>query len=198
MKKLLTIDLAMIIGALVAVSVSAFAGFAEECEQISDNVLRLHIIAESDSVEDQQFKYELRDYILETFSPQLADCNSVEAARARSVELVHEIRAEANGFAQSRNYDREIVVDVIDMYFVTRVYESVTMPAGNYAALRITVGSGGGENWWCVMFPPLCLPAVTANDEEVETIYFADNSENDTPKIKFAIYEFFSRRFNRN
>jgi len=190
------LNISMIIGAVCAILTSSFASFAEECEQVSENVLRLHIIAESDSEADQHFKIQLRDYILETFSPQLAGYDSVEAARAGCIELLPVIEAAANEFAIHNS--QFITAEVTDMYFTTRVYENVTMPAGNYSALRLVIGEGGGENWWCVMFPPLCLPAVTRSEPASEIYYtpaMASNLESGKTEVKFAVFEWLSKRF---
>ena len=188
------LSFAMAVGAVVSVVVAGFGSFAEECERVSDEVLRLHIVAASNSPEDQQFKYELRDYILRTFSPVLGSHDSLEAAREKSMEALPEIERAAREFAAERFGDRlqpDINAQIVEMYFTTRVYDGFTLPAGNYVALKIVVGEGQGDNWWCVMFPPLCVPAVGEN-AAVDAINIPKSAN--VPKVKFAVYEFLSER----
>jgi stage II sporulation protein R len=186
-----SLTLAMLIGAVVAVAVSSFASFAKECERLPEVVLRLHIIAESDSVQDQQLKYEVRDFVLENFAPLLQECDSLESATEKSRELLSEIES-----ASREHFSRDdICAQITQMYFPTRRYDSGTLPAGNYTALRITIGEARGENWWCVMFPVLCIPAVTY-DDSTPAINLPE-SVTDSPKIKFAVFEFFSNLVKR-
>jgi len=203
------LTLAMLLGAVVSISVAGFTGFAKECERLPSEVLRLHILAQSDSEHDQHFKLQLRDYILEAFSPRLSQADTLEAAHQTALTLLPEIEAEANRFAELNAYDYSISAEITQMYFTTRVYDNVTLPAGNYTALRIVIGDGAGENWWCVMFPMLCVPAVTeaseSEFEEEEVNELEANQEllavnlpeakTESPKVKFAIFEFFAGLF---
>jgi stage II sporulation protein R len=195
MKKFLqkhTLTLSMLLGAIVSVAVAGFASFAAECERIPAGILRLHILAESDSPADQAAKYALRDYILAEFADDLADCDTLEQAHARSLELLPEIEQSARSFAERDDISAEIT----QMFFPTRVYGRQTLPAGNYAALRITIGEGNGRNWWCIMFPALCLPAVSANsDNEVTPAINMPPEQEQKPQVRFAVYEMFARRF---
>ena len=197
----------MLAGVIAAIAVSGFTSFASECERIPDKVLRLHIIADSDSLEDQAFKYELRDYILEGFAGELSGCDSLESALEKSGLLLEEIEIAAREFATLKDYKTtDITAQITEMYFTTRVYDSAvlnrrqTLPAGNYTALRITIGEGKGENWWCVMFPLLCIPACTETDREggeereVPAINLPE-SVTSSPKVKFAVFEFLSGLF---
>jgi stage II sporulation protein R len=182
------LDLSMLIGAVAAIAISGFTAFALECERIPQGVLRLHIIAESNSPEDQQFKYELRDFILENFASQLQDFDSVEQSIEKSRELLPEIEEKSQEFA-----NRSISAEIVGMYFPTRRYDTGTLPAGNYTALRITIGEGQGENWWCVMFPALCIPAVSEN--QAVPVISIPESVTDSPRVKFAVFEFFNNLF---
>ena len=185
------IAFAMLIGAALSVGVAGFSDFAQECERIPDDVLRLHIIAESNSKADQDFKLQLRDYILANFTEQLQECDSLESATATAQWLLPEIERQSRDFAGRS----DIIAEVTEMYFTTRVYDNQTLPAGRYTALRITIGEGEGENWWCVMFPLLCVPAVTQAEEETTPAINLPEIVDDTPKIKFALFEFFAGLF---
>ena len=128
-------------------------------QELSDKVVRLHVLAHSDSEEDQALKQKVRDRILACAEPLLtgaADRREAEALlRGRQPELermaAEEIRA--NG------YDYAVTVELEDTVFPTREYEGFTLPAGKYLALRAVIGAGEGRNWWCVVFPPLCAAA---------------------------------------
>ncbi|MCL2070750.1 MAG: stage II sporulation protein R [Oscillospiraceae bacterium] len=198
------LSIAMLAGAIASVAIAGFGSFAADCERIPDEVLRLHIIANSDSKEDQQFKYKLRDRILQNFTPILGECGTLESAKRTSESLLPEIEKLSREFAAENNYNTEITAEITEMYFTTRVYDNLTLPAGNYTALRITIGEGNGKNWWCVMFPLLCVPAVADNSEvettdaiNVRNASTEDGNEaaNDAPKVKFAVFEFLSGFF---
>jgi stage II sporulation protein R len=197
MKNLLknhSLSLSMLIGAVAAITVAGFTAFAQECERLPAGIFRLHILAESDSEQDQRLKYELRDYILSEFAEQLQDFDSVEAAVEKSRELLPEIQQKSQEFT-----NKSVYVEITEAYFPTRVYNSdgaprsATLPAGTYTALKITIGEGRGENWWCVMFPALCLPAVT--ETQSVPVFNMPESVTDSPRVKFAVFEFLSSRF---
>ena len=197
-----TLSITMMLGAIGAVAVAGFTSFASECERLPDKVLRLHIIADSDSEEDQRFKAQLRDQLLQEFSPVLSECDSLESAKQTGRKLLPEIERVSRDFADERNYVAEITAEITKMYFTTRVYDSFTLPAGNYTALRITIGEGAGQNWWCVMFPPLCVPAVTADSQlarnsAIDAVHIPESGGNGT-QIKFALFEFLSALHQKN
>lgn len=151
---------AMLAGAAAAVLLGSFSVFAKQCEELPDRLFRLHILANSDSTEDQQLKYDLRDYILEDMEYVFEGCQSAEEAGAAAKAALGDIAAKAQRFVYGKGYDYTVSVSVENTYFTTRSYGSFVVPAGNYDALRIVIGEGEGHNWWCVMFPPLCLGAV--------------------------------------
>lgn len=194
---------AMLAGAAIALLTSGFTGFAEECEAVPFEVMRLHILANSDSDEDQALKYELRDYLL-SYSDIFSGCETLEEAEARAAAALPEIERLAGEFTKEKGYDYAVNVELAEMYFTTRVYENITMPAGTYKALRVVIGEGAGQNWWCVMFPPLCLPACTGSelyadcgDEECAECaagFFSDEASalieaGGGVQVRFAIFE---------
>lgn len=134
---------------------------------LADQVLRLHVVANSDSEEDQALKLIARDAVLELAS-RLLDGVS-DRARAEEILSAHldELaRAGAEALSAQGCADR-VTAEIADQWFPTREYATFSLPAGQYRALRITIGAGAGRNWWCVVFPPLCLGSVT--EESVET-----------------------------
>ena len=155
------LDKAMILGAVICIVITAFTAFAEDCEEKPQEVLRLHILANSDSKDDQTLKYDLRDYMLSTFSDVFGNCDSFSQSVAVANERRAEIEEKANEFVHSKGYSYNVKCEVAKTYFTTRKYENVTLPAGEYTAVRLLIGNAEGRNWWCVMFPPLCLPAAS-------------------------------------
>ena len=165
---LLTIS--MLAGAAAAILLGSFSVFARQCEELPDKLFRLHILANSDSDQDQQLKYDLRDYIMGDMEDVFEGCSTANEAREAAKKALPEITAKAQQFVHDKGYDYSVTLSVENTYFTTRSYGSLVVPAGNYDALRIVIGEGEGHNWWCVMFPPLCFGAVEEYitfDEEV-------------------------------
>ncbi len=162
MKKL---ELAMLIGMVITIIFTGLTAFADEYNGITENVFRLHILANSDTDEDQALKLKVRDEILVQTSYIFEDKISANDAALIASEHLDEIQLIAQNTIRKNGYDYSVSCEVTDMYFTTRVYNDITMPQGIYKALRITIGEAEGKNWWCVMFPPLCLPAVTNIDD---------------------------------
>ena len=152
-------ELSLLIGLLVAVVLGPLASFAQSCGQVRGEVLRLHILANSDSQEDQALKLAVRDRLLlegaDLFAPSRTLEEAVEAADASLPRL----QALAQEEVEARGYDYPVSVSLSPTFFETRQYDQYTLPAGRYLALRVVIGSGEGHNWWCVMYPPLCVPA---------------------------------------
>ena len=158
-------ELAILIGMAVTIFCAGFCGFEENYNDITETVFRLHILANSDSEDDQQLKLKVRDAVLaETSYIFESKASAVESAEAAEKSLA-EIKSVAERVIRENGYDYPVRCEVTDIDLDNRVYDTITMPAGHYKALRITIGEAKGKNWWCVMFPPLCLPAVTNIDE---------------------------------
>ncbi len=180
------LDKAMIIGAVLSLIITGFTAFAEDCEEKPQEVLRLHILANSDSEEDQTLKYDLRDYMLSEFSDVFGSCESFEQSMYAATERRTEIEKKANEFVHSKGFDYDVKCEVAKTYFTTRKYENVTLPAGEYTAVRLLIGSAEGRNWWCVMFPPLCLPAAGEFFTEEESKRVEESRDYE---VKFAVFE---------
>lgn len=180
------LDKAMIIGAVLSLIITGFTAFAEDCEEKPQEVLRLHILANSDSEEDQTLKYDLRDYMLTEFSEVFGSCESFDKSVYVAIERRAEIEEKANKFVHSKGFDYNVKCEVAKTYFTTRKYENVTLPAGEYTAVRLLIGSAEGRNWWCVMFPPLCLPAAGEFFTEEESKRVEESRDYE---IKFAVFE---------
>lgn len=133
-------------------------GFTAQCESIPDKVFRLHVLANSDSAEDQALKLRVRDRILEESAGLMDGVSTREEAEAAAAQSLPKLQAAAEDEIRQAGYGYSVQAEITHMYFPTRHYESVTLPAGEYDALRISIGEAKGKNWWCVLFPALCLP----------------------------------------
>ena len=151
--------------AVVLMMLCTITGFAGQCETISDRVLRLHVLANSDSQEDQALKLKVRDKVLECSAYMLDDAQDLNQAEALTEQNLQDIQKVAQEEVYRQGYDYPVKVELTNMHFNTRVYETVTLPAGEYDALRVSIGEAQGHNWWCVMFPPMCLPAEEESKE---------------------------------
>ena len=132
---------------------------------IYDTVVRLHVLANSDSEADQALKLKVRDGVLEAAAPLVEGCTTqAEAIEVLTAHLA-ELEAAALSVVQSEGYDYPVTVLLGEEDYPTRVYESCAFPAGTYVSLRVLIGEGEGQNWWCCLFPPLCLSAATAKSD---------------------------------
>ena len=191
MKKILTV-MFLSIGVLVFTAFGAFRTFSANCAEVYGEVLRLHIPANSDSDEDQAIKLRLRDVLLEEYGGALSGSGGLEEAAARAEVLLPEIERTANEFLRENGFAYGARAEIVDMWFSTREYERLILPAGNYKALRVTLGSGEGHNWWCVIFPQLCLPAAS-EDNTAEILETFGKPQKVT--VKFALYEWLENLF---
>ena len=142
-------------------------GLISDRQTLNEELLRLHVVAASDSEEDQAIKLRVRDAVIESISEDLANVADMEQARAYILENLPKIQKTANDTLEALGCTDEAVATLKEELFDTRVYDTFTLPAGVYDALRITIGEGEGKNWWCVAFPTLCIPATSEGFEEV-------------------------------
>lgn len=135
-------------------------------EQLRGSVLRLHILADSDDPRDQKLKLEVRDALLK--SNIFDEAESLADAEKIAQQNIPQIESIAQNVLHEHGCSDSVTAELADVEFDERVYGDITMPAGEYRALRVKIGSAQGHNWWCVMYPPLCLPAAIDEDEEAE------------------------------
>ncbi len=179
---------------LAIITGSGLSSLEKDCSEIRDEVFRLHVIANSDSEEDQALKLRVRDAILEESKKLFSESKTKENAEKAVCENLSLFLKTAEATIKKNGYDYGVCVSVGKSRFPTRTYSNFTLPAGEYDALRVVIGSGSGKNWWCVMFPPLCLPA--AEGEEKLSDVLSDGELNlvqSEPKyeIRFWIVEKF-------
>ncbi len=184
-----TKELALLIGLIITILFSQTTAFAEDCDLIRDNTLRLHIMAHSNEDIDQDIKLMVRDSILAN-SGELFNFNSYNQLKDDSQEIITKAVAIANTTLKSHNYPYTATAEIVeDMYFTTRYYEGIAMPAGRYTALRINIGSGQGENWWCVLYPPICLPSAQPEEDNPTSEQIEDINQDVVFKPSFAVVE---------
>ena len=159
-------------------------------EDISNKVFRLHILANSNSTEDQNTKLMLKNFILEN-SKDVIGGKTLDEAISNAKNNRKEITEMCNEYLKSIGIDYKVVVSVVKEYFKTRVYDDFTLPAGKYNPLKIELGEAKGHNWWCIVFPSVCLSACTEsmndylNEDEMKLV-----SNTYSPKFKVVeIYE---------
>lgn len=138
--------------------------------RLASQVIRLHVLANSDSEEDQALKLEVRDRVLETTSALLAGETEPQAAAVLLDQHLDDIAQTAAQEISAQGHDDRVEVRLEQTWFPTRQYQGISLPAGNYLALRVLIGAAKGHNWWCVVFPNLCLPAVSERALEASTL----------------------------
>lgn len=201
MKKMKIFELSLLVGFVVAV-VFSITGFASTCEEIRGDVLRLHVLANSDSEEDQQLKLLVRDALLEKGKNIFDGSVTKENAEEKIEEEKEALIEVAEKVIKENGFDYDVKITVTDEFFTTRTYENVTLPAGKYKAVRVLIGESSGQNWWCVMFPPLCIPTAQPDmnlfftEDEIKLV---ESDPRYEPRFKIIeIYENIKNHFNSN
>jgi stage II sporulation protein R len=161
-KKIFISALFVVLAIAIAYSAEAYAGLSE----INGKVIRLHVLANSDSFEDQQLKYKVRNKIIAVFNEEFKNISSKSESSKIIIEKIHQIRCEAEDIIKQEGYDYNVDVYYGNYKFPRKMYEEIVLPEGYYDAVRIEIGMAEGSNWWCVMFPPLCFVDFGKNQEE--------------------------------
>ncbi|MGN0544531.1 MAG: stage II sporulation protein R [Acutalibacteraceae bacterium] len=174
LRKFLKIQ-SLLLAAVIFAGVLSVAVFAYNCSRVRNDVLRMHVIANSDSDEDQSLKLKVRDAVLERGAELFDGTVTAQDAKERIEPKKEELAEAAREVIEEEGYDYPVSVDVVNEYFATRCYGDLTMPAGRYTAVKVVIGEGAGHNWWCVMFPPLCLPAAQGRESDIDA--FLDEDE---------------------
>ncbi len=177
----------------VAVTLSMIP-FQNTCVELQEDVFRLHILANSDSKEDQELKLKVRDEIIKEISPLFVNVETKEDAMKITKDNLSLIRTVAKNTIADYGYDYDVEAIVRNEFFDTRYYDDFTMPAGFYDSLTITIGDAQGKNWWCVMYPSLCVGASSKinmkedlSDDEYRLITSSDVT------YKFKIVEYYEK-----
>ena len=171
-------EAALILGVLVAVLVCGWAARTQSA--LADKVIRLHVIANSDTPEDQALKLQVRDRILEEASLLFREGESLEQTALRLEASLEQLATAGQAVVEEAGYDYPVTASMEETYFPTKEYADFALPAGSYTALRVVIGEGAGQNWWCVVFPPLCLGSVV---ETADTAMAAGFTQEDVQLI---------------
>lgn len=180
--------------------ICAFSYVNAVSTDISNSVFRLHVIANSDSVEDQNLKYVVRDNVLKYMNEIAKNVTSKEEVIKLITEHKNDFYDIAIQTIRDEGYDYDVNINIGNFEFPTKTYGDISLPAGCYDALRIEIGTASGKNWWCVMFPPLCFVDVTSGivDNESKELmqenltdeeYSIISSDNTEFKLKFKFIE---------
>lgn len=198
-KTIFKIEISLLV-ALIICGVLNINAFSQQCESIREKMLRMHVIANSDSEEDQQLKLKVRDAVLSAGKEVFDGSVTAIEAKEKITPYIDYLENIALETIKNEGFDYNVKITVEREYFNTRTYEnSVTLPAGYYTAVKVIIGEGKGQNWWCVMFPPMCLPTAVAEceisdvltDDETEIV-----TETDKYKFRFKIVEILEEIFN--
>ena len=186
MKSLRKWEIALLLALCFTLLAGTWAGAASS--RVSEGLVRLHVIAASDDATEQAIKLDVRDAVLSYLEPKLASAADIAGAEALIEANLDGIAAAAESAAQGR----EVNVTLGEEYYPTREYDTFSLPAGRYQSLRVTLGEGAGHNWWCVVFPPLCLTAAESEaafeelDGETRAIISSDGGG---VQFKFRLLE---------
>ena len=168
-------------------------------EELYSETVRLHVIAQSDSEDDQKLKLEVRDAVLRLLEEELTDELNVEAAEQKIERILGDIELEAEKTLIANGCGDAVKAELVYEEYPTRYYEGFTLPSGMYRSLKITIGEGEGRNWWCILFPSVCISdAVSAENEYIEAGFtpeqyrIIDNASPRRYKVRFKILEILS------
>ena len=187
------------------VFISALSYVNAVSNDISNSVFRLHVIANSDSKEDQELKYKVRDSLLKYMNKISKNCTSKDEVISLAEAHKEDFYKIAKQTIKENGYNYPVNISIGNFEFPTKTYGDISLPAGYYDALKVEIGNASGQNWWCVMFPPLCFVDVSSgivpdeskqvmqenlSDEEYQLI--SDNKSSDI-KFKFGLIEWFKK-----
>lgn len=178
---------------IILVCLVSMSRFNISCDNIRGDVLRLHILANSDSDDDQQLKLCVRDRILEETGDLFLSAVTYEEAVAITDSLLPEIISIAKDEIEKQGYSYDVKAQLGYAFFDTRHYDEYTLPAGNYLALNVTIGEGKGHNWWCVMFPSICLSSSVDLDDKLDSDEIEVITDYSGYKVEFKLVEWYEK-----
>ncbi len=187
---------------IIYIIICAISYVTAVSETISDSVFRLHVIANSDSEEDQNLKYTVRNELLKYMNSLTKNITSKEDAIQIAKEHEQDFYRIAKETVEQNGYNYDIKIEIGNAFFPTKYYGDISLPAGYYDSLKVEIGNASGQNWWCVMFPPLCFVDMSTGivpEESKQTIKenlpeeeyaLISTTDNNTINIKFKLIEF--------
>lgn len=192
--------LVILLGIYIFISASSYVTAVSK--ELENNLFRLHVIANSDSKEDQDLKYLVRDALISYMNSISMDCTTKEEIINIAQNHMDDFYNIATETIQNNGYNYNVQIEIGNFEFPTKKYGDISLPCGYYDALRVKIGNASGQNWWCVMFPPLCFVDISTGivpEESKELLsnnlsdeeYSLISSNTDEVKFKFKIVEFF-------
>ena len=208
MKKFILTSVAMIIISAIALNITNISGKASQSD-VAEKLIRFHVIANSDDEIDQQLKLRVRDSILKYITPKLKDSKDIEESRQIIKSEDANIKRLSEKIIKEKGFKYLVSTTLSKEYFPVKTYGNITLPQGEYEAYRVIIGTGTGQNWWCVMFPPLCFVDITKGnvsyektEKEMKSVLsddeykLVDNTVSSKKIIaKFKLGEIFSKLF---
>lgn len=179
---------------------------------IKDKIIRLHVVANSDSPEDQTLKLQIRDVIIKELEPKLKNLKNQDEVKALIISSIEQLKTTAEMEMKRLGKNFPIDIELGTFEFPTKVYGYLSFPAGSYQALNVKIGEAKGKNWWCVMFPPLCFVDIAQgvvsdkaleefkeilDEDELELLQSGKEDEEDKVKMKFKLAEI-AKNLNKN
>ena len=203
MKKILNFSLLAFL-LFIYIFISAKSYVSAVSANLSDAVFRLHVIANSDTNEDQELKLKVRDSLLKYMNDICSNCSTKEEAISIAISHKSDFQKIAEKTITENGYNYSVKINIDNFYFPTKNYGDISFPAGLYDALRVEIGEAKGQNWWCVMFPSLCFIDISSGivdneakenlekNLEEESYSIISDSQKSNVKFKFKIIEFFA------
>ncbi len=189
--KLKLIDVAVALSLFICILGSL--SFERDCDGIREKIVRLHVIANSDSEADQALKLKVRDRIIEESGELFTLSESTEQAEGNLINALGDLKSLTERVIEEEGSSYSVEVRAEPSYFPVRSYGNLTLPAGTYKSLKIVIGEGEGKNWWCVLFPPLCLPAAEKRDDLLSDVLTEKEiqliSSKPRYEVRFWLYE---------
>ena len=183
--KLKAIDIAVFMTLIICIV--ATISFENDCKGIREEVLRLHVIANSDEDYDQELKLKVRDALLQSGESIFSGSEDIISAESKIADKQDVLRYTAEETIYNLGFDYDVKIELARSYFPTKTYGELTLPAGYYKAVRVIIGQGKGKNWWCIMFPPLCLPAATDSEDIISDFLSEEEMQIVTSDPKFEV-----------
>ena len=183
--KLKAIDIAVFMTLIICII--ATISFENDCKGIREEVLRLHVIANSDEDYDQELKLKVRDALLQSGESIFSGSKDIISAESKIADKQDILRYTAEETIYNLGFTYDVKIELARSYFPTKTYGELTLPAGYYKAVRVIIGQGKGKNWWCIMFPPLCLPAATDSEDIISDFFSEEEMQIVTSDPKYEV-----------
>lgn len=186
-------------------TICAYSYAEQVSADLTNSVFRLHVIANSDSTEDQNLKYKVRDKLIEYMNSMLSSTSTKKDAINIAKSHLNEFKQVALNVIKEEGFNYDVNIKIGNFEFPTKEYGDITLPAGYYDALKVEIGNASGQNWWCVMFPPLCFVDISSgivpekskqdlkNNLSQEEFALISTNKNTNIQFKFKILEFFNK-----